>query len=67
MKRRRTNVKRACANIRLDLIEQFDINIPEEDITITWKGSDKRIIYVNALTGRVTGSFKEQFYRIGIV
>lgn len=64
-KRRRTNIKRACASIRLDLIEKFDIDVPEEDITIIWKGGDKRIIYVHVLTGRVVGSVKEQFYMIG--
>ena len=64
-KRRRTNIKRACANIRLDLMEQFGIEVPDEDITITWKGGDKREVYVHVLTGVVTGSVKEQFYGIG--
>ena len=65
MKRRKTNIKRACSNIRLDLIERFGIEVPNEDITITWKGGDKREIYVHVLTGKVTGSVKEQIYGIG--
>lgn len=64
-KRRKTNIKQVCASIRRDLIDKFDIEVPNEDITITWKGGDYREIYVHVLTGKVAGSVKEQFYGIG--
>ena len=64
-KRRKTNIKQVCASIRRDLIDKFGIEVPTEDITITWKGGDKRVIYVHVLTGQVMGSVKEQFYMVG--
>ncbi|KKM79524.1 hypothetical protein LCGC14_1349140 [marine sediment metagenome] len=64
-KRHKTNIKQVCASIRLDLIDKFGIEVPNEDITITWKGGDKREVYVHVLTGVVSGSVKEQFYSIG--
>jgi len=64
-KRRKTNIKQVIASIRQDLIKKFGIEVPNEDITITWKGGDKREVYVHVLTGVVSGSVKEQFYSIG--
>jgi len=64
-KRRKANIKQVIASIRKDISDKFGIEVPDEDITITWKGGDKRIIYVHVLTGQVTGSVKEQFYMIG--
>ena len=64
-KRRKTNIKQVIASIRKDIIDRLDIGVPDEDIVITWRGGDKRIIYLSVLTGRVTGSVKEQFYFVG--
>ena len=64
-KRRKTNIKQVIASIRRDIIDKFEIEVPNEDITIIWKGGDKREIYVHVLTGVVSGSVKEQFYGIG--
>jgi len=64
-KRRKTNIKQVIASIRRDIIEKFNIEVPTEDITIVWKGGDKRIIYLDVLKRRVTGSVKERFYGIG--
>lgn len=64
-KRHKTNIRQVIASIRRDLIDKFNIEVPNEDITITWKGGDKRIIYVHVLTRRVWGSVKEQYYQIG--
>ncbi|KKM96189.1 hypothetical protein LCGC14_1180570 [marine sediment metagenome] len=64
-KRHKVNIRQVCASIRLDLIAKFGIEVPNEDVTIIWKGGDYREIYVHALTRRVGGSIKEQFYTIG--
>ncbi|KKM14859.1 hypothetical protein LCGC14_1701860 [marine sediment metagenome] len=64
-KRRKTNIKRVIASIRRDIIDKFGIEVPNEDIVITWSGGDKRIIYLHVLERNVTGSVKEQFYGIG--
>lgn len=65
MARRKVNVKQVCASIRRDLIDKFHIEVPNEDVTITWKGGDKRELSIHVLTRQVWGSVKEQYYVIG--
>ena len=64
-KRHKVNIRQVCASIRLDLIKKFGIEVPNEDVTIIWKGGDYREISIHVLTGQVGGSVKEQFYIIG--
>jgi len=64
-KRRKTNIKQVCASIRLDLIKAFHIEVPNEDVTITWKGGDYKEISIHVLTGKVWGGIKEQYYTVG--
>jgi len=65
MARHKVNIKQVCASIRLDLIKAFHIEVPNEDVTITWKGGDYREISIHVLTGQVYGSVKEQYYMVG--
>ena len=64
-KRRKTNIRQVVASIRRDIIDKFGIEVPDEDITIIWKGGDKRMIAMHVLVREVWGSVKEQFYMIG--
>jgi len=65
MTRRKVNIRQVCASIRLDLIKKLGVEVPNEEVTISWKGGDYREIYIHVLTGEVWGSVKEQYYAVG--